>query len=90
MIKLGTGLPMRNAAGIELVEKRKKPMNCVNLGRREVGGCLPLRGPAHLDQGNMGQLEADGKDKTFWRLFWGSLWPYSVSVIGWTSTVWIQ
>ena len=32
MIKLGTGLPMRNAAGIELVEKRKKPMNCVNLG----------------------------------------------------------
>ena len=56
MIKRGTGLPMRNAAGIELVEKRKKPMNCVNLGRREVGGCLPLRVPAHLDQWNLGAV----------------------------------
>jgi hypothetical protein len=32
MINRKNRLPMRNAAGIELVGKRKKPMNSVNLG----------------------------------------------------------
>ena len=32
MINRKNRLPMRNAAGIELVGKRKKPMNWVNLG----------------------------------------------------------
>jgi hypothetical protein len=69
MINRKNRLPMRNAAGIELVGVAHQTDELGQPERREVGGCLPLRGPAHLDQGNMGQLETHGKDKTFRRLF---------------------
>ena len=62
MIDRKNRLPIRNAAGIELVREAQETDELGQPRRREVGGCLPLRGPAHLDQGNMGQLETDGKD----------------------------
>ena len=60
--------PVRNAAGIELVGKRKKPMNWVKLGVVKLAVVCQWGVPAHLDQGNMAQLETGGGDKTFRRL----------------------
>jgi hypothetical protein len=54
MIKRRNRLPMRNAARVEPVAEALETDELSQPGRREVGGFLPLRGPAHLDLGNVG------------------------------------
>ena len=65
MINRKNRLPMRNAARVELVAEALETDELGQPGRREVGGCLPLGVPAHLDQGNMAQLETRGGTRPF-------------------------
>ena len=68
MIKRRNRLPMRNAAGVELVAEALQTHELSQPRRREVDGFLRLRGPAHLDQGIC--AARDGREgKTFRRLF---------------------